>query len=184
MLNSLDKRPFFTDDELARLRTLGLWDESRPSPQRLAFAGLMLCPIMMIVVHDSATTAAEFETVVAYIRTLQREFELASREEIEGMGTDMGLLPMVRGSWTTAQFLEAREILAAALNRFSEPDAHAVRNAISKAALAVARAGSPYLISLHMLDKEERDLIMELIKALDLDKCAEGLHLLEKSSEA
>ena len=183
MLNSFDTKAFFRDDEVARLRELGLWNASYTTPAKLAFAGLMLAPIMEIVVRDSATTAAEFETVENYLRRMEQEFGLATLAEMEAIGTEMGLLPMLKGNWNTPQFSEARSLLAQALTRLSERDADAVRNAISRAALAVARAGSPHMISLHMLDREERDLIQALIQELQLERSSEGLHLLGKSAD-
>ncbi len=184
MLNSLENEHFFNDDEVERLRQLGLWQDSRTTPARLAFAGLMLAPIMQIVVRDRATTSAEFETVEDYLRRMEDEFGLATMADTESIGTDMGLLPMLEGNWNASKFLEARALLAQALTRLSERDADAVRNAISRAALAVARAGSPHMISLHMLDREERDMINELIRELQLERSSEGLHLLGKSAEA
>ena len=183
MLTSLNNA-FFKEEEIGRMRALGLWLEPSPAPTKLAFAGLMLAPIMEIVVHDNATTSAEFETVTKYIRTIEREFALASREKIESIGTDMGLLPMVAGTWTTEQYSEARSLLAQALNRLSENDASAVRTAITREILAVALAGSSHLISIHSLDREEREMIRELIRELELDTCVEGMRLLETTTEA
>jgi hypothetical protein len=184
MLNSFDTKAFFRDDEVEQLRALGLWNASHTTPARLAFAGLMLAPIMQIVVRDSATTSAEFEMVEDYLRRMEGEFGLATIADTESIGTDMGLLPMLKGSWDASHFSEARTLLAQSLTRLSERDADAVRNAISRAALAAARAGSPHMISLHMLDREERDMINELIRELQLERSSEGLQLLGKSAEA
>ena len=183
MLSSLNSS-FFNEAEINQLRTLGLWPEAAAGGPKLAFAGLMLTPIMEIVVHDSATTSAEFESVVKYIRGIQREFELPAREKIEAIGTDMGLLPMIPGTWKKENFLTARTLLKDAMNRLPEEEAKAVRTAICRGALAVALAGSSHLISLHALDRDERALLRDLIGALELDKCAEGMELLENSTEA
>ncbi|HZK77025.1 MAG TPA: hypothetical protein VFD13_08970 [Candidatus Kapabacteria bacterium] len=184
MLNSFDTKAFFRDDEVEQLRALGLWNASHTTPARLAFAGLMLAPIMQIVVRDSATTSAEFEMVEDYLRRMEGEFGLATMADTESIGTDMGLLPMLKGSWNDAHFMEARTLLAQSLTRLSERDADAVRNAISRAALAAARAGSPHMISLHMLDREEREMINQLIRELQLERSSEGLQLLGKSADA
>ncbi len=182
MLSSLNNT-FYNEPELTQLRALGLWQDGT-APARLAIAGLMLAPIMEIVVHDSATTSAEFESVVKYIRGIQREFELPAHEKIEAIGTDMGLLPMIPGTWRKENFLEARALLKDSMSRLPEAEANAVRTAISRGALAVALAGSSRLISIHSLDREERGLLRELIQALELNKCSEGMQLLESSSEA
>ena len=189
MLSSLGNDQFFSEEEIARLSTLGLWQAPReplrsPAPAKIAFAGLLLAPIMEIVVHDNATTSAEFESVAKYIRTIEREFALGSREKIESIGTEMGLLPMVAGTWSKQQFSEARSILAQVLNRMPEADSNPVRTAITRATLAVALAGSSHLISIHALDREEREMIRELIQELELDKCAEGMQLLDTTTEA
>ncbi len=184
MLTSLDTPLFFTGGEVAQLRELGLWLDSHTSAAKLAFAGLILSPIMQLVMADNATTTAEFESVQNYVTTIERDFELATRVDIESIGMDMGLLPMFRGSWDTAKFLVARELLAGTFARLTDTDVHDVRTEISRAALAVARAGSPHMISLHMLDQGERSLIHELVQAFHLEKCAEGLHLIGKAENS
>lgn len=182
-MNSLDTPPFFTPDEISGLRELGLWHESHTTPAKLAYAGLILSPIMQLVMADNATTTAEFEAVSRFVTTMERSFELATRSDIENIGTDMGLLPMLKSTWDNPRFLAARRILGGTLPRLSEADAHDVRTEISKAILSVARAGSSHMISLHMLDKSERGVINELVRDLHLEKCAEGLSLMDKAGD-
>jgi hypothetical protein len=165
------------------LRELGLWLDSHTTPAKLAFAGLLLAPVMQLVMSDNATSSAEFEAVEKYVGRIQREFELATRSDLESVGTDMGLLPMLKGTWDTPKFFSARAMLADALGRLKESEAHEVRNEISRAALAVAHAGSPHLISLHMVDEEERKLIHEIARDLQLERSSEGLNLLGKSGD-
>ena len=183
MLNSLDTPPFFTPQEIASLREIGLWQESHTTPAKLAYAGLILSPIMQLVMADNATTTAEFEAVQKFVTTMERSFELATRSDIESIGTDMGLLPMLKSTWDNDRFMRARTVLAGTLDRLTEVDAHDVRTEISRAVLSVARAGSSHMISLHMLDKSEREVIHQLVHDLHLEKCAEGLTLMDKAGD-
>jgi hypothetical protein len=181
MLISLENPQFFGTAEVGELRNLGLWQDSNTTPVKLAFAGLLMAPIMQIVVRDDATSTAEFQMMQDYIATLSREFALATEGDIESIGTDMGLLPMLRGNWDTQKFQRARSLLAAVVGRLTEREADMVRNAVSKAALAAVRAGSPHMISFHMVDDEERQMVQDLIRDLKLERSTEGLNLLSKA---
>src|ERR1043165_9561458 len=181
MLISLENSQFFGTAEVGELRTLGLWHDSNTTPVKLAFAGLLMAPIMQIIVRDDATSTAEFQMMQDYIMVLSRDFALATESDIESIGTDMGLLPMLRGNWDTQKFQRARSLLAAGVGRLTEREADMVRNRVSKAALAAVRAGSPHMISFHMVDDEERQMVQDLIRDLKLERSTEGLNLLSKA---
>jgi hypothetical protein len=181
MLLSLENPAFFGTAEVGELRKLGLWQESNTTPSKLAFAGLMIAPVMQIVVRDDATSTAEFQMMQDYLETLSREFALATVADMETLGTDMGLLPMLPSSWKTDQFQRARSLLAAVVGRLTERESDMVRNAVSKAALAAVRAGSPHMISFHMVDEEEAQMVRDLIRDLKLERSTEGLNLLSKA---
>ncbi|MDP4199288.1 MAG: hypothetical protein Q8922_12655 [Bacteroidota bacterium] len=181
MLVSLENSQFFGAAEVAELRSLGLWQDSNTTPAKLAFAALLLAPVMQIVVRDDATSTAEFQAMQEYLQKIERDFALASHSDMESIGTDMGLLPMLRGTWDTNMFQRALSLLAAVMSRLSEREADDVRNAISKAALAAVRAGSPHMISFHMVDDKERAMVQDLIHRLKLERSTEGLNLLSKA---
>ncbi len=181
MLISLENPQFFGVAEVTELRSLGLWQDSHTTPSKLAFAGLLLAPIMQIVVRDDATSTAEFQMMQEYLETLQRGFALATHSDLESIGTDMGLLPMLRGTWDTARFQRARSLLAAVVGRLTEREADDVRNAVAHAALAAVKAGSPHMISFHLVDDEERAMVQDLIRDLKLERSSEGLNLLNKA---
>jgi hypothetical protein len=182
MLNSLDNDQFFSEYEIERLRDLGLWKESHTTPAKLAFGALMLAPIMQIDELDGSTSASEFTAIEEFVHQIESEFEIASEDDLESIGTDMGLLPMVQGNWDTSKFLTARALLSGALERLTEKEAHHVRNAVAKAALSVARAGSGHMINIHHVSKDEKPLLHQIVHELRLETTAEGLHLLDKSS--
>lgn len=181
MLLSLENSQFFGNAEIEELRKLGLWQDSNTTPSKLAFAGLMIAPIMQIVVRDDATSTAEFQMMQDYLTTLSREFALATMSDMESIGTDMGLLPMLPSSWNLQQFQRARSLLAAVVGRLTEREADMVRNAISKAAYGAVKAGSPHMISFHLVDDEERQMVQDLIHDLKLERSSEGLNLLSKA---
>ena len=181
MLNSLDNGQFFSEYEIERLRDLGLWQESHTTPGKLAFGGLMLAPVMQVDMSDSLTSAAEFTTIEEFMKRIEVEFEIATEDDLESIGTEMGLLPMVPATWDKDKFLTARAMLSGALERMTEPEANHVRNALSKAILAIARVGSGHILGLHHITKQERPLIHEIVHELRLETTGEGLHLLEKT---
>src|ERR1700733_9044035 len=109
MLNSLDNGQFFSEYEIERLRDLGLWQESHTTPGKLAFGGLMLAPVMQVDMSDSLPSAAEF------MKRIEVEFEIATEDDLESIGTEMGLLPMVPATWDKDKFLTARAMLSGAL---------------------------------------------------------------------
>jgi hypothetical protein len=183
MINSLENSEFFRDIDVRQLQELGLWHDSNTTPAKLAFAGLMLAPIMEIDLLDNATSATEFQTIEQYLRSIEWQFEIATESDLEDIGTDMGLLPMVKGNWTKEKFKSARGLLAATLERLTEKEAHNVKSAIAKAMLDVARAGSPHIISFHGIDSKEGKLIHEIARDLQLHTTAEGLNLLGKSGD-
>lgn len=181
MLISLENPQFFGTAEVAELRSLGLWLDSHTTPSKLAMAALLIAPVMQIIVRDDATSTAEFQMMQSYLETIEREMALATQSDMESIGTDMGLLPMLRGTWDTAKFQRARSLLAAVVGRLTEREADLVRNSVSKAALAAVRAGSPHAISFHMVDDEERQMVQDLIRDLKLERSSEGLNLLSKA---
>jgi hypothetical protein len=181
MLNSLENGQFFSEYEIERLRELGLWQESHTTPEKLAFGGLMLAPIMQVDMSDSMTSANEFTTIEEFVRRIEVDFEIATEEDLESIGTEMGLLPMVPATWDTSKFMTARAILAGALERLTEPEANHVRNALAKAVLEVARVGSGHILGLHHITKHEKPLIHEIVHELRLETTGEGLHLMDKT---
>src|ERR1017187_10207363 len=166
MLNSLDDGQFFSEYEIDRLRDLGLWKESHTTPAKLAFAALMLAPIMEIDMMDNMTTPAEFTAIEEFVHRIEDDFELATEDDLESIGTDMGLLPMVQSTWDTSKYLTARALLAGAIERLSEKEAHHVRNAIAKATLDVARAGTGHIIGIHHITKGEKPLLHQIAHEL------------------
>ena len=182
MLNSLENNQFFSADEISRLHELGLWHSSNHSPVKLAFAALMLSPIMQIDQLDDMTSQSEFTVLGEFVHKMEVDFELASEEDLESIGTDMGMLPMVGGGWKTEQFLLARALLAGAIERLTEEEAHEVRTALARGALDISRAGSGHLINLHTLPNSQRPLLRSIVTELRLGGTAEGLRILGMSS--
>ncbi len=181
MLNSLENGQFFSEYELTRLKELGLWQSSHTTPEKLAFGALMLAPIMQVDMHGRTTSMGEFTVIEDFVRRIEDEFELATEEDLDSIGTEMGLLPMVQSSWDTEKFVAARALLSGALERLTEREAHQVRNALAKAVLDVARAESRHVISIHHISKHERPLLHEIVHELRLETTGEGLHLLGQS---
>ncbi len=184
MLNSLENSQFFNNHEIERLRSLGLWETSHTSPNKVAFGGLMLAPIMQIVAADGSTSGSEFAAIQEFIRSLQFRFGLATQSELESIGTDMGLLPMVKAKWNNDNFMAARALLADALAKLSDREAHQVRAGLAAAALKIAKAESGHFISLHVISKEEKPLLYQIIQDLHLETTAEGLNLLGNTESA
>ncbi len=179
MLNSLQNDHFFSEQEIARLHALSLWQASHTSPAKLAFAALILTPIMQIDQLDGMTSPSEFTVIGEFVRRIEREFQLATEEDLESIGTDMGMLPMVGGGWKTPQFVEARMLLAAAIDRLSEPEAQNVRNVLAQGVLQIARAGSGHIINLHKLPASQKPTLNEIVIQLKLGNTSEGLRILE-----
>ena len=180
MINSLDNPNFFSVPESDTLRSLGLWPDGHTIPSKLAFAGLMLAPVLQISMRDNATSANEFQAIEEYVRRIEHEFELATKEDMESIGTEMGMLPMVKGTWNNSKFGTARSVLGKVLERLDEQEAHDVRNAVARGCLDVARAGGAHLVSVHTVETKEKPLIHEIIYDLQLETTAEGLYLLGK----
>lgn len=179
MLTSLEDSTFFSADEISQLREFGL--DAPNADHRLAVAALMLSPLLELSTEDGVTTPTEFEAIEAFLERLEVEFELATRDELESVGTEMGMLPMVPGGWDRTRFINARTMLGYALDRMQESEAHAVRNAIASGCLAVATAEGSHLISLHRVSTDEQPLLASIVKSLKLDTTSEGLHLLERA---
>ena len=176
MLNSLEGSAFFSDELRGQLRDLGL-----SGTPRLILAALMLAPLLELSTDDRVTTPTEFEAIEVYLRRLEEEFELATRDEIEEIGTDMGILPMLPGSWDRLRFAKARTALAAILGKLPEDEAHEIRTAVAGGCLQVALAEGGSLINLRRVSSDEQPLIARIIDSLKLDRTAEGLHLLERA---
>ncbi len=183
MLGSLENGQFFSDYEIDRLKELGLWQESHTTPEKLAFGALMLAPIMEVDMQNRSVSMGEFAAIEEFVRTLEDDFELATEDDLESIGTDMGLLPMVQSTWDTSKYLTARALLAGAIERLTEKEAHHVRNALAKGMLDIARAGTGYVIGIHRIQKGERPLLHQIIHELRLETTSEGLHLLGQSEE-
>jgi hypothetical protein len=181
MLNSLEDGQFFSEYEIDRLGDLGIWKKSHTTPEKLAFAALMLAPIMEVDMMDNMTSPAEFSAIEEFVRRIEDDFELATEEDLESIGTDMGLLPMVQATWDTSNFQTARALLSGALERLTEAEAHHVRNAVAKAALEVARAGSGHIFGIHHIDKHEKPLLHQIVHELRLETTSEGMHLMGQS---
>ena len=120
MLGSLENGQFFSEYEIARLKELGLWQESHTTPEKLAFGGLMLAPIMQVDMQNRSVSNGEFAAIEEYVRCIENDFEIATEDDLESIGTDMGLLPMVQSTWNTEKYLSARALLAGAIERLSE----------------------------------------------------------------
>jgi hypothetical protein len=183
MLGSLENGQFFSEYEITRLRELGLWQESHTTPEKLAFGALMLAPIMQVDMQNRSVSSSEFSAIEEYVRRIESDFEIATEEDLESIGTDMGLLPMVQSTWNTEKYLTARALLAGALERLTEKEAHHVRNAVAKATLDVARAGTGHIIGIHRIHKLEKPLLHQIVHELRLETTSEGLHLLGQSED-
>ncbi|HEY3875853.1 MAG TPA: hypothetical protein VGM92_10275 [Candidatus Kapabacteria bacterium] len=181
MINSLENGQFFSEYEIDRLTDLGLWKESQSTPAKLAFAGLMLAPIMQIVMKDGHTSMNEFTAIESFVKRIRLEFELATQEDIDSIGMEMGMLPMVPSTWNDKKFLGARAVLAGMLERLTEREAHQVRNALAKAALDIAKAEGGHLITLRSISKDEKPLIHSIVQELRLQTTGGGLELLDKT---
>lgn len=177
MLHALDEPNFFSESERQALTHLSLADSG---DNKAIFGALMLAPLFELCLADGATTTAEFAVIEDCVKSLERDFELASKEELESVGTTMGLLPFVPSLWKDADFLQARKILAASIERLDEPDQHTVRNWISKRSLQVAEA-SGGVFHLLSIPRNERPILHSVIEDLQLAKSAEGLHLIGKT---
>lgn len=177
MLNSLEDSAFFSADLTADLRALGL----SASTARQSMAALMLSPLLELSTGDRVTSPTEFEAIENYLRQLEEEFELATRDEMEAIGTDMGMLPMVPGSWDRKKFVDARKVLAKVLRSLPQAEAHEVRSTIAQGCRHVASAEGGSLINLYRVSAGEKPLIAEIVESLELDNTAEGLHLLERA---
>jgi hypothetical protein len=141
----------------------------------------MIAPLLELSKDDRVTSPTEFEAIEQYLRQLETEFELATRDEIAEIGTDMGMLPMLPGTWDRARFEKARIVLAAVLERLPDAESHEIRTAVAGGCLAVALAHGGHLINLRRVNSDEQPLIARIIATLKLDKTAEGLHLLERA---
>jgi hypothetical protein len=184
MLGSLENGQFFSEYEIDRLKELGLWQESHTTPEKLAFGALMLAPIMQVDMQNRSVSNGEFAVIEDFVRRIEDDFELATEDDLESIGTDMGLLPMVQSTWDTSKYMTARALLAGALERLTEKEAHHVRNAVAKATLDVARAGTGHIIGIHHINRGEKPLLHQIAHELRLETTSEGLHLLGQSEQS
>jgi hypothetical protein len=176
MLSALEQPDFFSQSDRADLVALGLDSKSNSS----LFAALMISPLLELCAADGATTTAEFAVLEECMKSLEHEFELASKEELESIGTSMGLLPFIPSAWSDEDFLKARKLLSEATLRLSDEGQHSIRNWISKNALHVADA-SGGIFHLMNIPRNERPILHAIIEDLHLSKCAEGLQLIGKT---
>jgi hypothetical protein len=176
MLSALEQPDFFSQTDHAALAALGLDSSDNGN----LFGALMISPLLELCAADGATTTAEFAVLEECMKSLEHEFELASKEELESVGTSMGLLPFVPSAWCDDDFLRARKLLATAISRLSDDGQHAIRNWISKNALHVADA-SGGIFHLMNISRNERPILHAIIEDLHLSKCAEGLQLIGKT---
>jgi len=179
MLHTPKTGKFFTAENATQLKTIGLPLDGSEECERLTLAGLIIAPLLELSTADGATTTSEFAVLEESIKRIEREFELATKEDIESLATPMGLLPIMNPEWKEADFTLARSILADVLSRCEEEGHHAIRNFIASGALLVADA-SGGLLHLLTISRNERSILHVIIEDLGLSECAEGLHLIGK----
>ncbi len=179
-MEALSRPDFYTTDELAKLPAIGIVTPETTSDRRSVLAALILASVIEVTMTDGATTTGEFEVVEELIDQLERNFELTSRENLEEIGTEMGMVPFITGVWSKEQFRESREILAATLDRLPEDDAQKIRSLIAKHCYEAAKA-SGGLLKINNITDEEEHVIAEIARTLKLGSTAEGIHLISRT---
>jgi hypothetical protein len=181
-MEALSRPDFYTIEELTALPGIGIITPETSADRRSVLAALILASVIEVTMTDGATTTGEFEVVEEMIDKLEREFELTSREKLEEIGTEMGMVPFITGVWSKEQFRQAREVLAAALERLDEEDAHRIRSLIAKHLYEAAKA-SGGLLKINNISDEEEHIIAEIARTLKLGNTAEGIHLLSRTQD-
>ncbi len=51
-----------------------------------------------IDMHGRTTSMGEFAVIEEFVRRIEDDFELATEDDLDSIGTEMGLLPMVKGN--------------------------------------------------------------------------------------
>jgi len=179
-MEALSRPDFFTQQELDLLPSVGLQVPKSSSDVRAILAALVLGSVIEVSMTDGATTTGEFEVVEELIEHLEDEFELASRERLQEIGTEMGMVPFIEGQWSREQFRQARMLLAIALDRLDEENAHKLRGVIAKYCYEVAKASGGLLKITNISDQEEH-ILQEIARTLRLETTAEGLHLISRT---
>ncbi len=178
-MRTIEGPGFFTPAERNKLATIHIAHDGSQEGDRRALAALMLSPLLELAVAGGATTTGEFAVIEDNVKRIERDFELTTKEDLETVGTAMGLLPFVTPEWTTADFEKARQLLRDAIGRLSENAQHAVRDFIARGALEVANASGGILHLLN-ISRNERSILHAIIEDLELERCAEGLYLIGK----
>lgn len=179
-MEALSRPDFFVQEELDTLPSIGIVTPKSSSDRRAVLAALILASAIEVSMTDGATTTGEFEAVEELIDRLETDFELASREKLEEIGTEMGMVPFITGQWSVEQFKKARRILASSLERLDDREAHRIRAIIAKACYEVAQASGGLLKITNISDQEEH-VILEIARTLKLESTAEGLHLISRT---
>jgi hypothetical protein len=181
-MEALSRPDFYTTDELAALPGIGIITPETSSDRRSVLGALILASVLEVTTTDGSTTTSEFEVVEELIDHIERDFELTSREKLEDIGTEMGMVPFITGVWTKEQFRQAREILATALDRLEDDDAHKIRSMIAKYLYEAAKA-SGGLLKINNISDEEEHIIAEIARTLKLGSTAEGIHLISRTQD-
>jgi hypothetical protein len=181
-MEALSRPDFYTTEELAAFPAIGLITPDTSSERRAVLGAMILGSVIEVTMTDGATTTGEFEVVEELIDQLERSLELTSRENLEEIGTEMGMVPFISGVWSREQFRKSREILAASLERLGEEDAHKIRALIAKYCYEAAKA-SGGLLKITNISDDEESILVEIAKTLKLGTTAEGIHLLSRTQD-
>jgi hypothetical protein len=180
-MEALSRPDFFTTEELAAFPSIGIITPDTTSDRRAVLAALILASVLEVSMTDGATTTSEFEIVEELIDLLEQQLELTSREKLEEIGTEMGMVPFITGEWTREHFKQARQILAPALDRLDDETSHRIRALIAKYCYEVAKA-SGGLLKITNISEDEEHILVEIAKSLKLGSTAEGIHLISRTN--
>ncbi len=181
-MEALSRPDFYTIEELAALPAIGLSTPETTSERRAVLGAMILASLIEVTMTDGATTTGEFEVVEELIDQLEQNLELTSRENLEEIGTEMGMVPFISGVWSREQFRQSREILAASLDRLDEVSSHKIRSLIAKYCYEAAKA-SGGLLKINNITDEEEHILVEIAKTLKLGSTAEGIHLISRTKD-
>lgn len=180
-MEALSRPDFFTTEELTAFPAIGIITPETTSDRRAVLAALILASVLEVSMTDGATTTSEFEIVEGLIDHLEQDLELTSREKLEEIGTEMGMVPFITGEWSREQFRNARQILAVSLDRLQEETAHRIRALIAKYCYEVAKA-SGGLLKITNISEDEENILLEIATSLRLTSTAEGIHLISRTN--